>query len=1020
MAGASSALKSFAHAFSCGSSSRKTAFLPTYLVPAVLSDPTFSKRAHGLKYQTSRTHASVTHSTNERGDGYIYRMRDLPIEVYSLGRSPRRLKPGPWAAAIESYLPPNLRLGAEKVAEGASQNEPSRPIHTLPDVLSIARSSCQEDILSYIAIYQERWDAVIWLVKAMTEGYPGHRETENALCQLPPSLFGTFRRRRRRLDTITLSPVRLEKPQPSAMSWEQWSGNDFDKHPWHYDPKHCNASHILGRKSLGQIWQSLGTMILQAADRPAKDSSYSVIMSNVYQLLGHLHRIDAIPDSTYNYASPTDPTVLKRPPTLHILSKRIMSTLSDVEWDLEWNKTKAKYLSQGYDLPNASLQPKTRQFGPELWLDLVLWVCVEGGWVGEGAWIVMQMQRRTASKDTRWSTNSWPEICQRQAPKINFMSIWRSVVEKTSLNQVGGIGIASGTDVDVKLEPRTVSREAVLALVDGLLNGPQCTSRGVGMTAVELRRNIVACKGLLEYNHSGLEGNFMDAAILRIFENFKTIRDQAGLLSRFLDLRPTELRQRNRHSHTASPTQAHEMDDSAAVLGLHHENLYRFSKAGNLDGSLRTFSKIQKIVDTQREEEIMTFANDLKERIGRGEDVSDLIGDEKDRVALTNPSKLPLSTLAYFVHLLADCRLSDLGDWLLLNEDIDGGLVDSALYSQQSLQPALLRFGIATSNTRLLKRILLELEMPLPSIIVHYLLRFQATLGKWTAVEELLNYSKKTWSLGWKSSAAMTIAKAVLQMEHKWRDNPDPDSMIRAHSVLQDLISGKYDYKADPSQLSRDFTQRRLANQLSRIFQTLPGSLKKITVRPPSEDPLRASRAYASIDISPNAFNIILEPMVDMYGSAAGKKLWDLWVREPNVGKRERSSSDPSSPGARDKVVEPTPYMLRNILRPVLETRRDLHAAMRDEMKKRSEEANNTAATSSSRSGSILPRIDIDRFRLGEEDEKMLDWGIGMFKAFGLSEAEINIEIPGSFPRRQRTKHGNHNEEDEDYDDVDT
>lgn len=1014
MAGASSALKGFALAFSCGSSSRKTAFLPAYLVPAILSECTFSKRAHGLKYQTSRTHASVAHSTNDPGDGYIYRMRGMPRQVHNLMSSPSRLKPGPWAAVIESYLPPNLRSGGKKVAEGATQHKPLRPIHTLPDVLSMARSSCKEDVLSYIAVYQERWDAVIWLVKAMTEGCPGHRETEKTLCQLPPSLWKTVDQS---LDEFTDFPFELEKPQPSAMSWERYSGNNFDEHPWHYDPNHWHAPHILGRKSLGQIWQSLGTMLLQAADRPAKDSSYSIIMANVYQLLGHLHRIDAFPDSTYNYVSPTDPTVLKRPPTLYVLSKRIMSTLSDIEWDLEWEKTTKKALSQGYDLPNASLQPKTREYGPELWLDLILWTCVEGGWVSEGVWIVVQMQRRSASKDTRWSTISWPEICQRQAPKLDFMSIWRSVVERTSLNQVGGLRIASGTDLDIKLGARTVSREAVLALVDGLLNVPVHTFGGVGMTTVELRRSIVACKGLLEYNHSELEGNFMDAAILRILENSELVREQPGLLSTFLDLRPTELKQGNRHSHMASPAQAHEIDDPAAVLGLHYENLYRFSCDENLDGSLRTFRKIQNIVDAQREGKIMTFANELRERLGRGEDVSDLIGDEKDRVALTTPPKLPLSALVSFINLITDSRLFDLGNWLLLNEDIDGGFVDPALYSEQSLQPALFRFGIATSNSRLLKKIILGLEMPLSEVIVHHLLCFQATLGKWTAVEELLNYLKNTPGMGWEFSDATTIAKAILQMEHKWRDKPDPDSIIRALSVLQDLISGRYNPEANPSLLSRDFTRRRMANQLGRLLQTLPGSLRKITFRPPAKVPLEDIRAHASIDISPSAFNIILEPMVEIYGSPAGKKLWDLWCREPKSRKREQYSKP--SFGARERVVESRPYMIRVILRPVMETRQALRAAMRDELKKGTQKAN-TAISIHGRVQSPV-RINEQKFRLGEDDQRMLDWGIEMFKAFGMSEAEINTEIPGSFPQRQRTKHVYNEDENEDEDDdVDT
>ena len=1004
MARAWPALKGFAHAFGRHNSSSKTAVIPAYLMPAIISDCTFSKRAHGLKYQSFRRHASVG------VDGRIYSKRGLPLEVEDLISSPHRLRPGLWATEIESYLPPNLRLGAEKVAEGVAQHEPLRPVHTLPDVLSMARSFCNADLLGYIAVHQERWEAVIWLVKAMMEGYPGHRELEKTSCQLPPLLWETVDQS---LDEITSSAIKTEMPQPLKTSRERnrWYGScSLDEQPWLNDSAHCDAPHVLGRKSLGQIWQSLGSMILQAADRPAEDSSYSVIMSHVFIILGHLHRIGAFPDLIYNYVPPTDPSVLQRPPTLYVLSKRIMSTLSDIEWGLQWEETMKKALSQGYELPKASVQPNIRGFGPELWLDLVLWACVEGGWVSEGAWIVIQMQRRMASKDTRWSTISWPEICQRKAPELNWISIWRSVVNKTSLNQVGGIGIASGTNLDIEMGTRTVSREAVLALVDGLLNDPQYTSGGLGMTTVELRRSIVACKSLLDYNHSELDGNFMDAAILRIIGSFEMVREQPGSLSRFLDLRPTELKQRNRCSHTASSAQDHEIDVSAAILGLHHRNLHHFSIVGNLEGSLRTFRKIQSIVDTSREGKIVAFTHELRERIGRGDDGSDLIGDEKDCVALSKPPPFPLSALAPFIDLITHSRLFDLGNWLLFNGDIDGGLVDPALYSDQNLQPALLRFGTATSNSHLLKKIILELEMPLPEPIVHALLRFQAALGNWTAVEELLRYLKNAPDMSWKPSDATSIAKAILQMELKWRDNPDADSILRALSVLQNLINGKYNSEADPSQLVPDFSQIKMANQLGRILQTLRGSLQKITIRPPGEDLIQDLRAHATADITPNAFNIILEAIVDMYGSFAGKKLWERWCRVTNIRKREQQSHP--SLNAPERVVDPTLYMLRNVLRPVLETRRALHAAMKDEIIKAQESKTATSTNPDDQNSVALN----ERFRLGDKDQKVLDWGIDMFKSFGLSKSDINKEIPGSFPQRQRRKPVQDGEKDDDVD----
>ncbi len=997
MARASPALRGFVHAFSRPGSSRINGIIPAFLVPAIVQPCTIPGSTPRLKLKGSQRYASFTasqHSTQNRHDRHVYSKSGLPLEVEGLVSSPRRLKLAAWATAIESYLPLNLRLRGANLAQEVTHQEDLRPVHTLPEVLSMARSHCKADILSYIGVYQERWEVVIWLVKAMMEKNPGHREMEKRSSQLPPLLW---RIADQSLNQITDNAIQVDLPQPSNVSPQHngWCGRlSLDQYAWPYKSEHWEDPRILGRKGLGQIWQSLGTMILQAADRPAEDPSYSVIMSHVFQILGHLHRINAFPDSIYNYAPPIDPTVLQRPPTLHLLSRRIMSTLSDVEWGLQWEETITKAMSEGYELPKASVQPKVREFGPELWLDLVLWACVEGGWVSEGARIVIEMERRMTSKDTRWSTISWPEICEMKTPKLDWTSILRYEIDKTRLNQVGGIRIASGTDSHVEMGTRTVSREVVLALTDGLFNDPQSTAEGLGMNTVELRRSFIACKSLLDRNHAELDGNFMDAAILRVFESYESVKEQPGSLNRFLDLRPTELRQATRNLGPKSLAQDHGTDDSAAVLGLRHRNLHHLSIDGNLQGSLQTFRKIQSTIDTRREGIILAFADELKERLGRGDDVSDLIEDKEDYLALIQPPQIPLSALASFIDLITNSRLFDLGHWLLLNEDIDGGLMDPALYSDQNLQPALLRFGTATSDSRLLTKILVSLETPLSEPVVHALLRFQVVLGKWTAVEELLEYLKKAPDMAWKPSDATTIAKAILQLEHEPPENANADSISRALAIVQNLVNGKYNSKADPSQLLPDFSQVRMANQLGRILQTLPGSLSKITTRPAGED----LRAHASADVTPHAFNIILETIVDNFGSLAGKELWDQWCRAPDIRKREQPSR--RSLGGRERVVTPTLYMLRSILRPVLETRRTLHAAMKEDLI----EAQKSKTATSKKEEDLTVVAAKEKFRLGDEDQKILDWGIDMYKRFGLSGFEINGEVPGSFPQPGRVK----------------
>ena len=985
MAGGSPARRGFVHAFGrCHNCSISSTSTPAFLAPSIAQNRTISTRADSLKYHDPRRRASVAAShylTENNVDGHIHSKRGLPLDVENLiMSSPRRLKPSSWANAIDSYLPLDLRSGGDTDTEESIQYEAWRPIHTLPEVLATARAYCKTDLLSYIGVYQERWTAVIWLVKAVMDKYPGYREIGRRSCQLPPPLWDTTDQN---LNEVTGHAIQIDVSQASKVSRKHNRPDGFfslDQYPWSRTSDRWDKTYNSGLRGLGQIWQSLGTMILQAADRPAEGSSYSIIMSYVFQILGHLHRINAFPDSIYNYTPPKDPNVLQRPPTLHLLSKRIMGTLSDVEWGLQWEVMITEARSQGYDLPKANVQPRLREFGPELWLDLILWACVEGGWISEGAWIIIEMQRRRVSKDTRWSTISWSKICEVKAPKLDWTSILKLEIDKTRLNQVGGIGIATGSNSHIEMGTRTISREVVLALFDGLLNDPQSTPASLGMTVVELQRSIAACKGLLDCNDSELDHQFMNAAILRIYESFENVKERPRSLNRILDLRSTDLKQATRSSSMKASAQDQEIDDCAAILGLYHRNLTYLSVDGDLEGSLRTLGKIQSTIDQQREGKILSFADELKGRLGRGDDVSDLIADGEDRAALIQPPQIPTSALVSFVDLITNSRLFDLGNWLLLNKDIDGGLMDFASYSHQNLQPALLRFGTATSNSRLLTKVLSGMETPLSEPVVHALLRFQVALGKWTAVEELLEYLKGASDMAWKPSDATSIARAILQMEHQASNHADVDSIPRALSLVQNLVNGKYNSKADPSQLIPDFTQTRMANQLGRILRTLPGSLSKITTRPPGAD----LRTHASVDITPNAFNILLETMVDHYGSFAGQKLWDQWCREPKTPKREQKSY--ALLEDRERVVTPTLYMLRNALRPVLETRRALHVAMNEELKISRDTKSAT------------------KFRLVDGDQKILDWGIRLYKKFGLSNNEINGEIPGLFPQNMRAK----------------
>jgi len=988
-------------------------------------------------FQLGRREASTSAKTKPYGrhaDGFVYGASGLPIDLEAAVFTRRRQGGPAWVTLIEPYLPLKLRDGVRGLLEEQSNSKPLQSITSLPLLLSSARQKSNIDLLSYLGVYQGRWEAVMWLVKAMMEHTAGRTGLDEQSKQLSSLVWPSDNTS---LQMVTEEPLRIHLPHTTISSLEHF-GDDSSLNMMTEEPRQIKipqasklslddltntkegnsveAAIFLGHQSLGQIWQSLGTMILQAADRSPDDPDYIIIMTQVFRVLGHLHRISAFPDTIYNYTPATDPTVLQRPPTLHLLSRRIMSTLSDVEFSIHWEAEILKYEELGYELSKTSVPLKVREFGPELWMDLVLWACVEGGWIMEGAWIVKEIDRRQGSRNKRWSAISWPEICARKAPQLDWTSIVKLEIDRTRLNQVGGIGIATGTHSSVDMGTRTVSREVILAIMDGLLNVTHSRQSTYGASSSQVQQSITACKSLLECDHPDLNTKFLNLTILRLIESTGVdSRDSPGALQRIVDLRRMTAKNGKIADATLSAQDA-ETDDAAAILGLLHRILYGFARGENLQGSLTTFKKIQDIIDTNREERIQNFADELRVRSQEADRCDDIVKsniEHKDQVIVPSLSpQIPISVLIAFLDLIIDSKFYDIGKWLIDNDDVDGSAIGPKLYADPNLQSALIRFATATADDNLMNCVLERAEPPLSEAVLHALLHCQVVLGRWSKVKDVLQYFQKTTGVSWKASDAMAIASTILQLEHGHRDIDTMGSISQAQSVLSDLISGKYNSQQDPSELP-DLSEAKTANQLGRIFKTLPDSVRKTV----TETPRETYRAHTSITINPNAFNILLEALLECYGPLAGKRLWKRWCREPTDTAPKSSPTINYVDGhthlpaialeedlEEERVVTPTIYMLRNILRPILRIRQRPVSAKSGEAdcNLQSPALRNENIEKDLGAGAERTNPEAGRRPLTEQEQDILQWGISMFRKFGRTDREINLEMPGAIPFRKR------------------
>ena len=992
-----SSLRSLAQAFDIGIS---RASMPVFLAPTAARADSWG---HPKQYtRLVRKHASVPSNKSQMQDDVFSADPDfLPILTSSL----RRRDPKSWADLLDQYLPHELRLSTDQLTTRSSDVGKPRSIQSLPRLLFNARTTkpLKLDLLSYVGVYQGRWEAAVWLVKAMLDQCLGSASSADRMTaeSIGDTVWLTHEES---LEELTFHPIWAEEFTVSPDV-----GSTLDKVTYAKPSEHWQLAEYMRREGIGQIWQSVGCMILQAADRPNEDETFKTIMFNVFQILGHLHHINALPGTIYNYTPAQDPSVLRRPPTLNLLSSRIMTILSDIAWKIHEREvsstTSANIMNRpdsGHGMPTASLQPRIRELGPEIWLDLVLWSCVEGGWIMEGAWIVSQMMRRKG--DQRWSAVNWHAL-HKLSVQSNAWSRVKSEIERSRMNQIGrGISIAgpSGGLTSVETIPRTISSEVVVALIDGLVNTTRRTTGLRGTSPAEVQQNLLACKNLLERKHFALDTNSWNAVILRLVESGGFFPEaEPRLLEYIINLIPSYVKEIEASEIEKSPgssVQGYAADQTSANLGLLHRNLHSFSEQGDVQGALRTFRKLQVLVDANRSRAIQDFA------LGH-QDPAELSMNPAPDVLEGFPGvypDIPTHVLAAFLDLVTNAKLYGFGRWLLYSDEVDGPTIAPELYFDENIQPALLRFATATADESLLNKITKALEAPISEKVLHGLMHCQVALRKWDAVGDLLAYFQQEEGMRWHGTDVMIIARAVLQIENDTKISTFDKtlSLSKAHALLQGLLQGKYNTARDHSQLP-NLSQIQMMNQLRRMLQAVPGSLSEIFT---ADD--QSSRIGTSCGISSRAFNVLLEGVVEAHGSIAGRRLWNRWCREVD--------SDASRKPLRqaywsERVVVPNLHMLRTIMRPIAQARYDARGKDASSSKdipfpNEAHERAEYLPTPDGRSAGQNGRATDDGEPVLENPDggsDIIQWGVNMYKKFGLTDREINIELPEALSQRE-------------------
>ena len=897
-----------------------------------------------------------------------------------------------WVALLEPYLP--LTLRSKSLVEKLSEFDGVRCIDTFPHLLLKARTTVplRLDLLSHLGVNQGRWKAVLWLIKTLL----AHMKKVITLPHCETILHLQSWRASGSLDQLTDTAIWADPvSHPFAAPIPS-----LDKLTSSPERKMPTIGSYPVSDALGHIWQSTASMVLEATDRSPEECR--VIMSHMYQILAHLHHIGAISNTMYNYSPAKDPSVLQRPPTLHLLSSRILTTLSDAVWRAQEKEViseaasvGAEYSYRGHELPEARYKVRVRELGTEVWLELILWSCVEGGWISEAAWIVTEMAKRKGK--SKWSVINWDAIQEPPTagtPKASRVD-WLGVMSRIG-GAVGGIEGYNEAPPFVEMGPRTISSEVVAALVDGLVNLVRPVAENGGKTPTMVWENISTCKKLLERGRFGLESSSWNSIILRLVESqgFNP-ETEPGMLERILHFAPTyqqELEASNSPAAPGSFAQAYVAEQSAASLGLLHRTLHAFACQGGLQGALRTIKQLQSLVDANRNKSIKEFKVQIEERLRKGdEDSPDPLDDYHEDTDVPGfYPHVPIGTLAVFLDLITDAKLFEVGKWLLYSDAIDGRIIPSYLYNAPALQPALIRFATATKDVKLFNVLITRhMNPPLPEGHLRALLHCQIALGKWDAVEEFLNYRRDERNMTWDSTDVMAVASSIVRL--KKSSEPDQVFLVsRVRGILGELLRGDYNTPSDPSQ-PRDFSRSRLLNQLRRILNSVPGLLADTA-------PVETGQAHATINVPVEAFNLLLEGVAETFGSVEGRRLWRLWCRAPRPPKEQIAGGNKDTRKARLKsndwvgggepelVVVPNLQTLRIIMRPAVEARE----VARQRQAQGSASKDGMPAENSAVVKAKLPDVAFD--------DELFGWAGKMYRNFGLPNGEITQELSGNFP----------------------
>ena len=628
---------------------------------------------------------------------------------------------------------------------------------------------------------------------------------------------------------------------------------------------------------IGQIWQSLGTMILFAADRNAEESK--PIISMVQQTIATLYHKGFVPEMRFHVPLNEDPFTLLQPPLLQSLWSRILALLSDKIYSTcSTELGAAPNVSTAPDhttqaAPATMCKANVWELSPAIWLEFVLWCSLEGGWLLEGAAILGDMRKYRDSQ--KWSLIRWTEIAESRDLNREDFSHQRLDPELDPDQISTDTGMSTCRRI---VTERTISSEVVLAFIDALTSST--SNSGPRYAVFSNFDKISKLKNLLDRDNLSLCTSTWDAIIARLADSpGMQLESNPQMMELVLTLAETngkKIRSTNAPPSIGkkSTMAAYIFEGSAAVLGLYHRTLHAYIKSRDIGGSLRLLMRLQSFTDSNQRKSLDHFFRDLKStKAPKAPQTWGSLRHFDFRARFHGVEfpglfpHIPVNVLAELLDLVTESERYEIGHWMIYRTDVDGALISEDMYAHQVLAPALIRFAAGTADTSLLAKVNKAQTVDVSGPTLVALCEGRIRLGLWQGAILVLGLIRDYSLHRWTAQDFAGIVRALLyHIQYSSSGQLPGPFMNQASTLLQRLLRGDLGQVWGPTFSNLD----TIAGVLSSINLNLAELCTNILVR---------GKQY-TVALPTETFNIILDGVVKAYGSNSGRKLYDTWCGE--------------------------------------------------------------------------------------------------------------------------------------------